>query len=249
MTGLEPLLTKRPHVMNMTWLNLAFLHWRVPAAVLEPFIPKGLHLETFDGRAWLGVVPFRMANVRAALLPAVPGTHNFLELNVRTYVTDGSRPGVWFFSLDCQNALAVRGARAAFHLPYMDAVMREVKTGASIRYESRRTHRGEPSAEFDAHYAPNGNVFTSSPGSLEHWLTERYCLYSADRAGRIYRGEIHHAPWPLQPATCDIATNTMASPLGLTLPPTPDLAHYAARLEVRAWLIARVGHHQTVAHG
>jgi hypothetical protein len=240
MTGLEPLSTTRRHVMNMTWLNLAFLHWRVDARALEPFIPKGLTLETFDGSAWLGVVPFRMANVRLDGLPAVPGTHNFLELNVRTYVTDGKRPGVWFFSLDCQNALAVRGARGLFHLPYLDAAMREVKTGESTAYSSRRTHRLEPNADFEATYQPSGAPFASSPGTLEHWLTERYCLYSADRAGRVYRGEIHHAPWALQPATCEIRRNTMAAPLGLELPPTPDLAHYAASLEVRAWLLTRL---------
>ena len=240
MSGLEPIKTPRLSVMGMTWLNLVFLHWRVPAANLERSIPAGLQLQTFDGSAWLGIVPFRMVDVHARGLPPIPGTADFLELNVRTYVTDGVRPGVWFFSLDCQNKLAVRGARGAFHLPYMDASMRESRDGLTIHHSSRRTHAGEPRADFEATYQPVGETFTSSAGSLEQWLTERYCLYSADARGNVYRGEINHAPWPLQPATCEIAVNTMAAPLGLSLPAQPDLAHFAARLEVKAWLLTRV---------
>jgi uncharacterized protein len=227
--------------MGMTWLDLAFLHWRVPFEALQPFIPNGLTLQRFDGSAWLGVVPFRMANVRARGLPPVPGTANFLELNLRTYVTDGTRPGVWFFSLDAENPLAVRGARAAFHLPYMDARMSLVRRGAELEYHSHRTHRREPEAEFAAFYKPTGDPCQSVPGSLEHWLTERYCLYSADRSGRVYRGEIRHTPWPLQPAKSEITANTLASPFGVRLSATPDLIHFAARLEVTAWPIARVG--------
>jgi uncharacterized protein len=240
MNGLEPVETTRPWVMGMTWLNLAFLHWRVPAASLEHLIPAGLTLQTFDGSAWLGIVPFRMAGVHARGLPPVPGTADFLELNVRTYVTDGVRPGLWFFSLDCQSKLAVRGARTAFHLPYMDAAMSESRANTSITHSSRRTHAGQPRADFEATYQPVGESFTSRSGSLEHWLTERYCLYSADARGNVYRGEINHAPWPLQPATCEIASNTMAAPLGLSLPPQPDLAHFAARLEVNAWLLTKI---------
>ncbi len=240
MSGLEPMVTTRPWVMGMTWLNLAFLHWRVPASSLEGLIPAGLTLQTFDGSAWLGVVPFRMAGVHARSLPPIPGTADFLELNVRTYVTDGVRPGVWFFSLDCQNKLAVRGARGAFHLPYMDAAMSEARDGATIQHSSRRTHAGQPRADFQLDYQPMGETFTSRPGHLEHWLTERYCLYSADARGAVYRGEILHAPWTLQSATCEIAVNTMAAPLGLSLPAQPDLAHFAARLEVNAWLLTKV---------
>ncbi len=246
MNGLEVAVTSRPWVMGMTWSDLAFLHWRMPREVLQPFIPNGLTLQSFDGSAWLGVVPFRMANVRVRGLPPVPGTANFLELNLRTYVTDGTRPGVWFFSLDAENPLAVRGARAGFHLPYMDARMSSVRRGAIHEYRSWRTHRGEPEAEFAARYEPTGSVFQSVPGTLEHWLTERYCLYSADRSGRVYRGEIRHTPWPLQPARAEITANTLAAPFGVSLSLTPDLIHFAARLEVTAWPIARVGPAGTV---
>jgi uncharacterized protein len=242
MTGLEPLTTPRPWVMSMTWLNLAFLHWRVPAASLEAHLPKGLTLQTFDGSAWLGVVPFRMSRVRARGFPAMPGTSDFLELNVRTYVTDGKRPGVWFFSLDCENLLAVRGARTAFYLPYMDARMSEARgsKNSDLEYRSVRTHGGEPPARFHAQYGPRGQGFQTQPGTVEHWLTERYCLYSADRAGRIYRGEIRHAPWTLEAAETEILENTMAAPLELALSAQPDLAHFASRLEVTAWLLARI---------
>jgi uncharacterized protein len=187
-------------------------------------------------------VPFRMSGVRARGFPSVPGTSDFLELNVRTYVTDGTRPGVWFFSLDCENLLAVRGARTAFYLPYMDARMSEAldSNHAGLEYSSLRTHANEAPARFHARYGAHGQAFQTQPGTVEHWLTERYCLYSADRAGRVYRGEIRHDPWKLQTAETTIFENTMAAPLGLTLPAQPDLAHFAARLEVTAWLLTRI---------
>ena len=240
MQGLEPLSTTRRPILNMTWLDLAFLHWRVPAAALERTLPAGLRLQTFDGSAWLGVVPFRMADVRATGLPRVPGTHAFLELNLRTYVTDGTRPGVWFYSLDCENLLAVRGARAAFHLPYLDARMRTKHHGDLLDYSSVRTHSGHPPATFRGQYGAWGPAFQSVPGTLEHWLTERYCLYSADRAGRVYRGEIRHPSWTLQAAEVHIFENTLALPLGLELGRVPDAAHFSKRLEVSAWLLGRV---------
>ena len=165
MNGLAPISNPKPWVMSMRWEDLAFLHWPVPIAALEPHIPQGLRLDTFAGHAWVGVVPFRMAGVRARGLPEVPGTNDFLELNLRTYVTDGSRPGVWFFSLDCENLLAVRGARVGFSLPYFDAHIKSLESdlpaidlaesdNPSFEYSSRRTHRGSPDATFRATYSP-----------------------------------------------------------------------------------------------
>jgi uncharacterized protein len=210
----------------------------------------------------IGVVPFRMAGVRARGLPEVPGTNNFLELNLRTYVTDGSRPGVWFFSLDCENPLAVRGARVGFSLPYFDAQMRspeirslEIRShgirshgirtarvdvhdseSSGFEYASRRTHRGFPSASFRAKYAPNSSPFFTKPGTLEHWLTSRYCLYAQRPSGRVIRGEILHQPWALQSCEVELLENTLCDSLGFTLPSEPPLAHFAKRLEVQAWL-------------
>jgi len=148
---------------------------------------------------------------------------------------------VWFFSLDCENPLAVRGARTVFHLPYLDARMRSRQRGDLLEYSSERTHLGQAAARFRGEYGPMSEAFTSAPGTLEHWLTERYCLYSASKSGRVYRGEIRHQPWSLQAAEAHIFENTLATPLGINLPRVPDAAHFARRLEVVAWPIGRVG--------
>src|SRR5688572_8640413 len=191
----------RPWSVFMRWHELLFMHWPLPAAALRPLIPAGLELDTFDGAAWLGVVPFRMSHIRHRLLPPVPGTAALPELNVRTYVTAGGKPGVWFFSLDAASRLAVRGARWRFHLPYYDAVMSCPRDDSgTIAYQSTRTHRNAPPARFAARYRPIGPPVRAGAGTLEHFLTERYCLYSADAAGQVFRGEITHVPWPLQPA-------------------------------------------------
>jgi uncharacterized protein len=229
-----------PYVMHMLWHELAFLHWPVAPAVLQPLLPAGLQLDTFEGMAWIAVVPFRMSGIRGRFLPPIPGTAAFLELNVRTYVLGGpqhqDKPGVWFFSLDAEHPLAVRAARLAFYLPYMDAQMQQQKQGHSWHYHSTRTHWREPSAIFQANYRPSGPVFSAQPASLEHWLTERYCLYSADQTGRVYRGDIWHQPWPLQPCEVELKHNSMTQALGIALD-GPPLAHYAERLAVTAALI------------
>ena len=233
-------LPHRPWVMAMQWHDLLFLHWPVPPAALRPAIPPTLALDTFDGTAWLGVTPFRMAGTRPRLVPPLPWVSAFPELNVRTYVTAEGKPGVWFFSLDAANPLAVRGARLLFHLPYYDAAMRSERDGDVVRYTSTRTHRGAPGAAFAGHYRPSGPVSHAAVDSLEYWLTERYCLYAADRRGRLWRGNIHHARWPLQPAEADIACNTMADQLQLRLPPRAPLLHFAPRLAVVAWALEAV---------
>ena len=160
--------------------------------MLRPLVPPSLSIDTFDGSAWLGVVPFDMTGVRPHFLPAVPGLSNFPEINLRTYVTAEGRPGVWFFSLDAHSRLAVRLARATFHLPYFDAEMSCHASNDEIHYRSLRTHRGAPPAEFAARYGPVGEPFESGRGTIENFLTERYCLYSADRKGVVRRGEVHH---------------------------------------------------------
>jgi uncharacterized protein YqjF (DUF2071 family) len=222
--------------MAMRWHDLLFMHWPVSPAALRPHIPPSLQLESFDGAAWLGVVPFRMSGVRPRGVPALPWVSAFPELNVRTYVTAGGKPGVWFFSLDAANPLAVRGARRAFHLPYYDARMAaERSEGGGVRYTSVRSHRGAPPAAFRARYRPSGPAFQAAAGSLDRWLTARYCLYAADRRGTLWRGDIDHAPWPLQPAEVEVERNTMPAPLGLVLPDRPALLHFARYLAVVAW--------------
>jgi len=233
-------LPKQPWVLAQSWNQLLFAHWPVSVDVLRPLIPEQLPIDTFEGQAWVGVVPFYLSNFRARYLPSIPGTSAFCELNVRTYVTYDGKPGVWFFSLDAENALAVFVARLAYHLPYYNARMSLKQEGDTIVYESHRTHRNAPAGEFSATYRPVSPVFRSTPGTLVHWLTERYCLYAADARGRLYRGDIHHMPWPLQDAQADIRVNTMALVAGIHLPDTAPLLHYAERIDMLTWYLARV---------
>jgi uncharacterized protein len=229
-----------PWALFMSWHDLLFMHWRVPAGVLRPLVPPALDLDTFDGSAWLSITPFRMSGVRPRFLPSVSHLSNFPELNVRTYVTAGGRPGIWFFSLDAHNRVAVRLAHATFSLPYYDARMSSRAAGEEVRYESIRTHRGAPGARFAGRYRPVGDPFNARPGTLEHFLTERYCLYSASGRGAVYRGEIHHHPWPLRGAEIEVESLAMTEQIGVVLPRTELLLHFSNRLDVLAWPPRRI---------
>jgi uncharacterized protein YqjF (DUF2071 family) len=229
-----------PWVMRQTWDRLLFAHWPVPFDTLRPLIPRALELDRYDGEAWLGVVPFLMRNVRPRALPAVPWLSAFPELNVRTYVTVGDKAGVYFFSLDAGNPLAVEIARRWFHLPYFRARIAVSQASETTNYRSMRIHSGAPAAELNASYRPTGLIYPSTPGSLDAFLTERYCLYTTDRRGGLLRGEIHHQQWPLQPAEADFRRNTMAQGHTLALPDLPPLLHYAHHIETLAWPVARV---------
>lgn len=230
-----------PWIMAMTWHDLLFAHWPVPEGLLRPHIPGQLQLDLYEGQAWIGIVPFGMRGTRPRWCPAVPGLSSFPELNVRTYVSAGGKPGVWFFSLDAASWLAVRGARALFHLSYFDASMSlVVGSSGEVCYQSTRVHRGAPPAQLEANYRPVGETFHAPPGSLESWLTDRYCLYSADRRGRVFRGEIHHLPWPLQRAEAHWQCNTMTQQLGFQLPDTAPLLHFAKSIDTVAWPLERV---------
>ncbi len=244
-----------PWVLAMTWRDLLFMHWPVPVERLRPRVPDSLELETFPvpgpsgeqrRAAWLGIVPFRMTGVRCRLLPALPWLSAFAELNVRTYVRPAGRsrdgegqPGVWFFSLDASNPLAVAAARAIYRLPYAKARMRVENEGGWVRYDSARGGRGLPPARFRGRYRATGDPFRAPAGSLEHFLTERYCLYTAGRRGRLLRTGVSHPPWPLRPAEAVVEWNTMSSTLGEDLardgePPGFPLLHFADRLDVLA---------------
>jgi uncharacterized protein YqjF (DUF2071 family) len=226
--------------MHMRWHDLLFAHWPLPPAVIAPLLPLGLDVDTYDGMAWIGVVPFAMSNVRPRFLPGAPTATTFLELNVRTYVKTAVRAGVWFFSLDAASRLAVRAARAWVGLPYFDAEMSCEANDAAFYYASRRTHRDAADAEFRATYQPTGPVYRAQPGSLDHWLTERYALFAPPRHGRIRYVDIHHDPWPLQRAAAVIDLNTMTAPHGIPLPQSAPLLHYARRLDVVAWNVTSV---------
>jgi uncharacterized protein len=198
---------------------------------MRPLVPSQLTLDTFDGRCWVGVAPFRMSGIRGRGLPPFPGLSRFPELNVRTYVTFGGKAGVYFFSLDAGNLPAVWAARVSFHLPYFHAAMKSEECEGVIHYHSRRHHA---SAEFHGHYAPTAEVQLSKPGSIEHWLTERYCLYTTHQ-NQVYRADIHHLPWPLQNAEAEFETSTVAAAAGIVLPEVAPLLLFARRLEVLIW--------------
>lgn len=216
--------------MTQTWHDLLFAHWPLPASTLRPLVPEQLALDEFDGQCWVGVVPFRMTDIRRRGLPALPGLSHFPELNLRAYVTHGGKPGVYFFSLDAANFPAVWAARRFYHLPYFHAEMRCEDRGGEIHYSSRRF---KSPAEFHGRYQPIGDVRLRDEGSLEHWLTERYCLYTTHR-GEVYRGEIHHQPWPLQDAAAEFETDVAAA-AGISLSAAAPSLLFARRLEVLIW--------------
>ena len=228
-----------PWVMVQRWHDLLFAHWRCPITDLRPLIPRPLEIDRYDGDAWISVVPFYMSGVRMRLSPPLPTAHAFQELNVRTYVTLDGRPGIWFFSLDCESSLAVLGARMGVRLPYFRADMRMNRANNAIEYDSQRwSILGAPAA-FSATYKGIGAAYVPAPGSLDHFLTERYCLYSSD-GKRIWRGDIFHPRWSLQAGEAQIDTNSMLAAAGVKAIGHDPLLHFAAFQDARFWWPTRV---------
>jgi uncharacterized protein len=208
-TGHRPWpLPEEPWASAQTWVDVAFLHWPVDVDDLRRLVPDSVELQAFDGSAWLGIVPFLLTGLRVRGLPPIPRLSTFPELNVRTYVTHGDRPGIWFFTLDAGSAWFVEAAKRLYRLPYQHARMRCERRGEYVHYEAARA-----GAAFSARYRGDGELFNAEPGSLEEFLTERYCLYTED-GGRLYRADIHHPRWDLQQGSAVIDLNTM-SPLPL----------------------------------
>lgn len=226
----------RPYLMRQTWKNLLFAHWPVDPALVRPLIPAGLELDLWQGQLWIGVVPFEMDGIAHRSGIPIPGASAFPELNLRTYVTRDGKPGVWFFSLDAGSALAVWGARRFFHLPYYRArfAVRTERDGLAYRMER------SGGASFVGKYRPQGPSFKAQPRSLAQFLTERYCLYAADGAGTLYRGEIAHEPWSLQAASLDLQVNTVAAAAGIELPETAPHLLFAKELKVQVWGLDRL---------
>jgi uncharacterized protein len=212
-----------------------FAHWRVTEEALRDHVPDELPLDSFDGSFWLGLTPFRVDALRLRGTPPVPGLSSFLELNVRTYVTYEDKPGIWFFSLDAESRLAVEAARRTYALPYHHASMRAHHLGEAVGYSSRRRDDGH---RFEGRYRPTGVKAPPQAGTLEHFLTERYCLYTRSR-GELFRAEIHHPPWPLQPAEAELRENTMPPP-GIELEGQP-LFHFSERQDVVIWALEPAG--------
>jgi uncharacterized protein YqjF (DUF2071 family) len=222
--------------MGQTWEDLLFAHWRVPAEELRRHVPAELEVEEADGSAWLGLTPFRVTSLRARGALPLPGVSSFLELNVRTYVRAGDgRPGIWFFSLDASSRLAVQAARRSYRLPYFHARLTLEQAAGWLDCECTRL--GERGKVFSGRYRPAGSSFRPAPGSLEWFLTERYCLYTTASAGRLCRAEIHHEPWTLRAAEAEIELTSIAP---FTLHGEP-LCHLAGRQDVLVWPLERAG--------
>lgn len=218
-------------VMYQRWERLLFAHWPVDVAALRAHVPPPLDIDLHDGQAWLAVTAFDLSQLRARGLPPLPGASSFPELNVRTYVRLGDKPGVFFFSLDAGSRLAVGAARTAYALPYHHADMVIEPHGEWLHYRCER----DPETVFEARYRPVGSAFRPEPGTLEHFLTERYALYASPRANVVHRGDIHHGPWLLRPAEAEISRNTMADAAGIRLRDRAPLLHYAERQDVLLW--------------
>jgi uncharacterized protein YqjF (DUF2071 family) len=224
--------------MKQIWHDLLFAHWPVAVEEIQPFIPSRLRLDLYEGKAWIGVIPFHMSGIRLRGLPPIPFASKFAEINVRTYVTINDKPGVYFLSLDATRFLAVKGARALYHLPYYWADIGVKQQNETILYQSARRNT-EGDYRFEGKYKPVSDPYLSVRGALDHWLTERYCLYSNNGA-RIYRCEILHNPWPLQHAEAEIHANTMTDSYGIRLPGDEPILHFSERLEVLTWGLEEV---------
>jgi uncharacterized protein YqjF (DUF2071 family) len=231
-------------LLEMTWRDTLFAHWPVEPAVVAERLPDGLTVDTYDGRAYLGVVPFEMADLRPR---GSPVGLSFGELNLRTYVrqnrdadADGDG-GVYFFNLDADDRLGVTVARSLFRLPYYRARMRVDRHGGSVRFRSRRSHPGQPALSFDAEYRPEGEAFTAEPGGLASFLVERYRFFTADDDGRLWAGDIEHEPWRLRGATATFARNDCFGANGFERPPGDPHLLYAESIDVRVGRVRRVG--------
>ena len=230
-------------LMHQKWGKLLFMHWRIEESELRPLIPEQLEIDTFDGTAWIGVIPFTMWDIRAfpPYLPAVPGLSSAHELNVRTYVHYDGVPGVWFFSLDCNSTAAVMAARAFYHLPYFNADIDLEQSARTVEYALKRTD--DPPARYQASWNIGETVPFSHPDSLEFFLTERYCLY-AENDGDLYRARISHQPWPLQKATVNAYESTMIEALGVKAFGGDPVLNYAEEIDVDIWPIKRIAETQ-----
>ncbi|HEX2835532.1 MAG TPA: DUF2071 domain-containing protein [Thermoanaerobaculia bacterium] len=233
-------------LMHQNWHHLLFLHWEVPPMELQALLPPRLRLDTFEGKAYVGLVPFTMTGVRPILLPPLPGVSSLHEINVRTYVhLEGRNPGVWFFSLDASSRLAVEAARMAYHLAYFNAdIDFEATAGAipTISFDTKRTdERGTKPANAHIRYRPiEGPATASAPGTLEHFLLERYILYSQDAAHNLYRARVHHQPYPAQKAEVLQLDETLIWAAGIKRPDAPAVRHYAQEVNVRVYALEKV---------
>lgn len=229
-------------VMHQRWAYLLFLHWVVPAAELQKLLPKGLTIDTFDGKAYVGLVPFTMTGVRPVFIPPIPGLSDFHETNVRTYVHRGGKdPGVYFFSLDAANCVAVKVAQWLFKLPYHFAKMsltakRDTRAPGVVDYQTERKWPGPLPGTLTTRYEVTGPASPAKPGTLDHFLIERYILYT-EKDGKLMRGRVHHSPYPVQPARVISVKEDLIAAAGIKRADVPPLVHYASEVQVKIYAI------------
>jgi uncharacterized protein YqjF (DUF2071 family) len=225
----------------MRWHDLLFAHWPIRPERLRSLIPAGLEIDTFDGWAWIGIVPFHMTGIRLRKMPELCSLA-FPELNVRTYVRrrqrDGSeKSGVWFLSLDAASRFGVCVARNWYRLPYHLADIDFDSDNDGYRFRNRRRASPVNSGALELRYRPIGEACIAEIGTLEHWLVERHSLFAQCRSGRIACADIYHEPWQTQPAEAEIARNTMLAPLKISLPSDKPLLHFAKQVDAVAWTL------------
>lgn len=236
--ALEP---GQPVLMHQNWHHLLFMHWEIPPAELQALVPAGLTIDTFEGKAYVGLIPFTITGVRPVLLPPVPGLSDFHEVNVRTYVhRNGRDPGVWFFSLDAASAVAVEAARVTYKLPYFRSKIDFQASKEPLPRIEFRAHRDDPRGPSPAHlhvaYAPaDGRVAPAAAGTLEHFLVERYILYSQDENHQLHRARVHHQPYPVQKAEVQSLDETMVWAAGIRRSDAAPIRHYAREVNVKVY--------------
>jgi uncharacterized protein YqjF (DUF2071 family) len=225
-------------IMHQSWGKLLFMHWQIPAEAIRRLIPEPLMVDTFEGKAWLGLTPFTIWDARPSFTPPLPWISNFHELNVRTYVHLDGVSGVWFFSLDANSLVAVKAARTFFHLPYHYASITLEQREEVIVYSAIREDNAS-SAKFNARWAVGDELPQAAPGSLDFFLVERYCLYTAFE-NTIYRCRIFHQPWPLREAKLSRFASTVIQADGLSLPDAEPLLHSGGPVDVEVWPLEKV---------
>jgi uncharacterized protein YqjF (DUF2071 family) len=228
-----------PWVMHQAWNDFLFMHWAVDADAMRALVPEPLDLHLHDGACYVGIIPFHMTDVRPRGTVNIPGISAFPELNVRTYVSYQGRPGVYFLSLEAHNRLAVETARFTYELPYFKADMHWERKDGTVHYRSERTDRRGPPARWQGRYTPRGDYFYAQPGTLRHWLSERYCLHTVDSDGGVWTTDVHHLPWPMREVDVEIDDNQMGAAHGLALG-NDGFATYSPGVDVLVWAPSRM---------
>jgi uncharacterized protein YqjF (DUF2071 family) len=223
-----------PWLLFMTWRDLLFASWRIPVEALRSKVPPELELDTFDGSAWVTLVPMGVTDMHWRGIPPIPGMEGFRELNLRTYIKRNDRPGIYFLSIECPAAFSDWIARHFFGVPYFEAQIAAFSDGATFHFASERTAKNQPPAALFSTFRPATESFPPAPGSLASFLVERYCLYFV-HGGEVYRGDIHHGEWKLHNAEAELDVNTITKAAGVELAAKPDHTVFVAQTDTLIW--------------